>query len=231
MVCLDTDWATIAESPTEGSQVLPRPENPAYVIYTSGSTGEPKGVEIKHRICRTSCAPWRENLGLRLGQAAGRDHVSFDIAGLEIFLPFTTGATVNAPACESRRSPLRTSAELTRRHRHAGDACDLGAADRGGWTGDRDFRYCAAERRSRLRWQMNCCCVRGALEHLWPHGDDDLVVVRRIRTGQPNPIGRPIANTQFYIVDRSGNPSDRRARRVADRRRRAGARISSSARS
>ena len=48
VVCLDTDWATIAgeskQNPNSGVTV----ENLAYLIYTSGSTGTPKGVLVPH---------------------------------------------------------------------------------------------------------------------------------------------------------------------------------------
>jgi amino acid adenylation domain-containing protein len=65
----------------------------AYLMYTSGSTGTPKGVEIPHRALVNFLAAMQERPGL-----AGRDvlvaitTVSFDIAGLEIFLPLVTGA-------------------------------------------------------------------------------------------------------------------------------------------
>jgi surfactin family lipopeptide synthetase A len=49
VVCLDADWKQISQesisNPTSGVQL----ENLAYVIYTSGSTGKPKGVAIEHR--------------------------------------------------------------------------------------------------------------------------------------------------------------------------------------
>ncbi|CAE6863376.1 D-alanine--D-alanyl carrier protein ligase [Paraburkholderia nemoris] len=64
----------------------------AYVIFTSGSTGQPKGVEIGHRAL--------SNFLLSMAQAPGftaRDRVvavttfSFDISGLELFLPLIVG--------------------------------------------------------------------------------------------------------------------------------------------
>ena len=63
--------------------------DPAYMIYTSGSTGKPKGVQVTHRSV--------VNLLLSAGQTIGinpKDRflavttLSFDIAGLEIFLRF-----------------------------------------------------------------------------------------------------------------------------------------------
>ena len=49
VVCLDTDWASIAHERrgTPINEVMA--DNLAYVIYTSGSTGKPKGVLVEHR--------------------------------------------------------------------------------------------------------------------------------------------------------------------------------------
>ena len=66
----------------------PAPADLAYVIYTSGSTGRPKGVQIPHRALANFLASAGRSSG------SGRDDVlvavttlSFDIAGLELFLP------------------------------------------------------------------------------------------------------------------------------------------------
>ncbi|ARU62806.1 hypothetical protein CBW65_18885 [Tumebacillus avium] len=48
-VCLDTDWAEIAEESQDNLGVQPDPSSIWYVLYTSGSTGKPKGVEGTYR--------------------------------------------------------------------------------------------------------------------------------------------------------------------------------------
>jgi amino acid adenylation domain-containing protein len=48
VVCLDTDWNTIAQNSESNPQQTTTPNNLAYVIYTSGSTGKPKGVLVNH---------------------------------------------------------------------------------------------------------------------------------------------------------------------------------------
>jgi amino acid adenylation domain-containing protein len=68
-------------------------ENLAYVMYTSGSTGTPKGVEIPHRALVNFLASMQERPGLTAQDVlVAITTVSFDIAGLEIFLPLVTGA-------------------------------------------------------------------------------------------------------------------------------------------
>ena len=49
IIYLDTDWEKIASKANDNPNIQVKPENLAYVIYTSGSTGLPKGVAIEHR--------------------------------------------------------------------------------------------------------------------------------------------------------------------------------------
>ncbi|MBD2540829.1 amino acid adenylation domain-containing protein, partial [Coleofasciculus sp. FACHB-SPT36] len=46
VLCLDTNWETI---PVQSQNSIQKPSNLAYVIYTSGSTGTPKGVAVEHQ--------------------------------------------------------------------------------------------------------------------------------------------------------------------------------------
>ncbi|ACK73818.1 amino acid adenylation domain protein (plasmid) [Gloeothece citriformis PCC 7424] len=48
VICLD-DWKPITHYPQESSHSTVTPDNLAYIIYTSGSTGKPKGVTVEHR--------------------------------------------------------------------------------------------------------------------------------------------------------------------------------------
>ncbi|MEH1123087.1 non-ribosomal peptide synthetase [Micromonospora sp. CPCC 206061] len=90
---LDGLAAFADESETE--PVVSDPDGLAYVIYTSGSTGRPKGVEIGHAAL--------VNLIAAMGELIGADPadrwlnlttLSFDISGLELFAPLTTGGRV-----------------------------------------------------------------------------------------------------------------------------------------
>src|SRR5437764_396669 len=72
-----------------------RPENLDYVIVTSGSSGKPKGVQIEHRSVVNFLESMRREPGLSAEDVlVAVTTLSFDIAGLELFLPLTTGARV-----------------------------------------------------------------------------------------------------------------------------------------
>ncbi|MBD2166912.1 amino acid adenylation domain-containing protein [Calothrix membranacea FACHB-236] len=49
VICLDADWQTISQQATENLITNVKPHNLAYVMYTSGSTGTPKGVSVIHQ--------------------------------------------------------------------------------------------------------------------------------------------------------------------------------------
>ncbi|MFG2917549.1 AMP-binding protein, partial [Kitasatospora sp. NPDC048298] len=68
------------------------PDGLAYVLYTSGSTGRPKGVEIGHRALVNLLTSFAQRLGSGPQDVwLGLTSLSFDISGLEILLPLTTG--------------------------------------------------------------------------------------------------------------------------------------------
>ena len=78
----------------EGDGTPAAGDDTAYVIFTSGSTGHPKGVQVTHRSLVNFLNSMRREPGLEPKDVVlSVTTLSFDIAGLEIFLPLTTGAT------------------------------------------------------------------------------------------------------------------------------------------
>jgi non-ribosomal peptide synthetase component F/acyl carrier protein len=102
LVCLDGDWAEIDafyDSSSGGAvvqqDVVVEPDGLAYIIYTSGSTGRPKGVQVSHRALVNFLATMAERPGMTAEDSLlAVTTLSFDIAGLELFLPLMLGATV-----------------------------------------------------------------------------------------------------------------------------------------
>ena len=95
LVLLDETWPTIESFSRENLEPSSGPNDLAYVIYTSGSTGKPKGVQIEHHSVVTLLLSMREETGVSASDVfAAVTTLSFDIAGLEIYLPLISGASV-----------------------------------------------------------------------------------------------------------------------------------------
>jgi amino acid adenylation domain-containing protein len=104
------------EVPAGAVPLRPAPLDPdslAYVIYTSGSTGRPKGVMVTHGAFANFIASMRERPGLPADVVLPAvTTVSFDIAGLELFLPLTTGGRVVIAQHAEASDPRRLAALL-----------------------------------------------------------------------------------------------------------------------
>jgi amino acid adenylation domain-containing protein len=94
---------------------MPSSRSAAYVIYTSGSTGRPKGVVVGHHALSNFVRSVRELLGLPDDVVLPAiTTVSFDIAGLELFVPLTTGGRVVVGRRAEARDPSLLAALLAR---------------------------------------------------------------------------------------------------------------------
>jgi len=184
----------------------PSPADPAYVIYTSGSTGRPKGVAIHHRALANLLCAMRLQPGL-----AGEDTVlsvttvSFDIAVLELFLPLIVGAKVIL-AKEHEMADGAALLGLLRRH----SATVMQATPvtwqlllEAGWLGQPPLKMlCGGEAMPRKLAESLLKCG-GELWNMY--GPTETTVwssVLRVESGEGQvPIGPPIANTQFHVLD------------------------------
>jgi amino acid adenylation domain-containing protein len=95
VVCLDTDWESISKENAENLYCDGILEQLAYVIYTSGSTGKPKGVQIPHGAVINFLNSMQRKPGLTDQDILlAITTISFDIAVLELYLPLILGAKV-----------------------------------------------------------------------------------------------------------------------------------------
>jgi amino acid adenylation domain-containing protein len=206
VVCLDAERAQIARYPATPPAVAADPEQLAYVIYTSGSTGKPKGVQIPHRALVNFLETMRRRPGLTAEDVlVAVTTLSFDIAGLELYLPLTTGARVVIAPSEATDDPRALASLLDRVQATIVQATPTTwrmLLD-GGWKGRPGMKaLCGGEA---LPVALADRLVQAGLE-LWNmYGPTETTIwstCERILTqGQTLTIGRPIANTTLYILD------------------------------
>jgi surfactin family lipopeptide synthetase A len=213
MVWLDHDWPAICRESGEDLGMAPGPRELAYVIYTSGSTGKPKGVQIEHRSLANLLNSMQERPGL------SRDDVllavttlSFDIAGLELYLPLVVGATVVVASREVARDGSRLKALLA----------DCGATVmqatpatwrlllEAGWKGSPQLKILCGGEALSPQLGRELVARGGSVWNLYGPTETTIwSAVHRVdgRAGERIPIGRPIANTEFYILNQERLPA------------------------
>jgi aspartate racemase len=94
VVCLDRDWSAIERESLEPVASGVSPTDLAYVIYTSGSTGTPKGVMVEHRNVANLVSAVDAVLGCDPGVWLATASISFDISVLELFWTLARGYRV-----------------------------------------------------------------------------------------------------------------------------------------
>ncbi|MFD0523169.1 amino acid adenylation domain-containing protein [Paractinoplanes durhamensis] len=107
-----TDSAPALLVTSDGIQSLGEPlparaDDAAYVLYTSGSTGRPKGVVVTRENLVNFLLAMREEVPLRADdRLLAVTTVSFDISGLELYLPLLCGAAVVLAPKEAVQDPV-----------------------------------------------------------------------------------------------------------------------------
>ncbi|QSI32382.1 amino acid adenylation domain-containing protein [Variovorax sp. RKNM96] len=219
LVRLEVDSLDVSGEPDTDPQVALHGEHLAYVIYTSGSTGKPKGAAVRHEALR-SCMAWMQSTyGL-----GGEDTVlhkapfGFDVSCWEMFWPMTSGVRLVVANPGDHRDPERL-VQLIQRHQittlnfvpsmlqaflaHPG----IEASTRlkhiivGGEAMPAETQREALRRLSGATLQ-NLYGPTETTIHVtrWTCRDDGQSLV---------PIGRPISDTQAWVLDAELNPVPR----------------------
>jgi amino acid adenylation domain-containing protein len=204
---LDSDSSQIAR---HGRENLARngatAENTAYVIYTSGSTGKPKGVPISHRAFLNLLLAMQAELEFTTHDTLlAVTTLSFDIAGLELHLPLISGGRVVLADKKHSKDGVRLG-ELIR---SSGATLMQGTPATwqllldAGWQGGSGLKVvCGGEA---LSWTLATRLLEtcGALWNGYGPTETTIYsVMWKVEPSEgPMLIGRPVANTQAYILD------------------------------
>ena len=220
ILILDSSWSLLAghpatslETDASANSESTVPNNDlAYVIYTSGSTGKPKGVQLEHGSVVNFLRSMQHEPGMDSRDVlVAVTTLSFDIAGLEMYLPLISGARL-----------VIASREVTQDGRRLAELLQLSQATimqatpatwrllmQSGWQGDDSLRiFCGGEA---LSPELAKELVQRAGEVWNLYGPTETTIwsaVYRVRGTEERsvPIGRPIAQTQLYILDAELQP-------------------------
>ncbi len=185
-------------------------EDLAYVLYTSGSTGRPKGVCVTHRAVVNLLSAMAKRPGMRPGdKIVAITTYTFDIAAVELWLPLLTGAsTVIASrevACDGRRLTGLLAASRPTVMQATPTSWQMLIDS--GWSGLPGLvALCGGET---LTPQLADALLDRTAAVWNMYGPTETTVwstVAAVRRGSPITIGRPIANTRIYILDRGRQP-------------------------
>lgn len=95
IVNIRKDWEQIEKQSSENPNIKIKPSNMAYVIYTSGSTGRPKGVCITHSNASTLLYWSGETYSVKdLECVLAATSISFDLSVFEMFAPLAKGGKI-----------------------------------------------------------------------------------------------------------------------------------------
>ena len=207
IVCVD---ALDYERSDDNESFRSQPGDLAYVIYTSGSTGKPKGVQITHGAVVNLLTSAGKTIAFKPeDKLLSVTTLSFDIAALEIFLPLISGgqlilashqtaadATSLAGLIDSSRATVMQATPTTWR-----------LLIESGWAGKKDLRIlCGGE--ALTRSLADALSARAA--ELWNfYGPTETTIwstAWKVIPDAPMAIGRPLANTQLYILDHQLQP-------------------------
>jgi len=216
LICLDSGWITIAKESTDNVKEGATAENLAYVIYTSGSTGRPKGVMNEHRgICNRLL--WMQDAYAltEKDRVLQKTPFSFDVSVWEFFWPLMFGARLVIAKPEGHRDnrylvKLIIEQAITTIH-FVPSMLAAFLLDRNVETCHSLKRVICSGEALPFSLQERFFARFGAELHNL-YGPTEAAVDVTYWACQRNselttvPIGRPVANTQIYLLDKQLQP-------------------------
>lgn len=198
---LDLTYATPSISPL----------NIAYVIFTSGSTGRPKGVQVTHRALYNFLHSMQREPGFEPADTLlAVTTISFDIAGLEIFLPLIAGGRVVIASREvsvDGRALQKALAQFDITTMQATPVTWRVMLETGWKPASQFVAYCGGEA---LPVDLSAALTQAGVK-LWNlYGPTETTIWSAVRQVMDRaatehsvePVGHAILNTQLYVLNR-----------------------------
>lgn len=216
IISLDRDWATIAQQPDSNPDSAVTAEHLAYIIYTSGSTGQPKGAMISHRAIVNRLLWMQEAYHLTpADRVLQKTPFTFDVSVWEFFWPLLTGACLVVARPEGHKDTpylvdMIAEAGITTLH-FVPPMLQVFLAEA-------DISRCHSLRRvicsgEALPFELQqrfYTLLDAELHNLYGPTEAAVDVsfwaCERLPSRASVPIGRPVANTQLYVLDAQLQP-------------------------
>ncbi len=216
LINLNQDHTSIAGESTEAAEVSISADMLCYMIYTSGSTGKPKGVMIEHGSLLNRLQWAGDYFNVTSSDTfIQKTSFGFDVSVWELFLPLMHGSRLVIARPEGHKDPdyLRGLIEAQGVNIIHFVPSMLGAFMRGMDTSIACLQtvVCSGEAlQLHHAEEFNKLFPESRLVNLYGPTEATIDVsyweVPKDLTGLHNlPIGRPVANTQLYVADRSGS--------------------------
>lgn len=220
VICLDANWDAIAHQPSEELDEAATADQLAYVIYTSGSTGHPKGVCCRHRGVVNLLADIERHQSLAPGDTCSLwTSPSFDVSVYEIFSALTAGGTIRIVPEQIRTNGLAFAGWLADQAIDSAYIPPFMLPDIAEWLEQNPGR-CSLRRLlvgvepiPEALLAAICARVPG-LQIINGYGPTEASICATLYPVGPaaahdgiTPIGRPVSNTQIYILDQNLQPT------------------------
>jgi len=207
VLALDSDWNQISVNLATNPPAAASSANLAYLIYTSGSTGRPKGAAIEHRNAVNLVAWAQTTLSPEcFERTLHSTSLNFDLSVYEFFVPLSSGGSIRV--VPNALALLSGGADVTLIN--TVPSAIKGVLDGGTIPGSARVVNLAGEalrqelvERIFANSSVECVCnLYGPSEtttySTW--------IQMTRQEGFDASIGRPVGNTQVYILDSQGKP-------------------------
>lgn len=205
---------TFIDYPNTNLNLLIRPVHPLYVIYTSGSTGKPKGVVVKNQSVVNLLHAINLHLKITTSdRLLAVTTITFDISILELFLPLIVGATCVTAQYHTIIDGKALKSVIKQQHISILQATPYTwrMLIEAGWINNRPFKIiCGGEA---LSPELAAQLLKRSTDVWNVYGPTETTIwstIHKITTNDLNkryiPLGKPLGNTQIYILDASLNP-------------------------
>ncbi len=210
--CMDTDWPLLAGEDDSPLTPVSNARNLAYIIYTSGSTGQPKGTLLEHYGLNSLIYEYARLAGITAASRVMQyNSIGFDASIMAIFTTLSMGGTLIMTTRE-----VRQSAELLHRFlRERRISCVLMPPVMIGILPNRDLPdlKCLVSGGDVCPWELVDRWSNPGRDFVNGYGPTEITVGSSFWTAVPDyprtthmPIGRPLANVTYYILDRHMQP-------------------------